>query len=768
MAEINTGLPVFQFEPQVVDGGGVRASGAAPTLGLQGGNTTASVQMYADTTDIGAGSRLPEFMEGLFAEKIQAVKQQRAWQGYIEAAAGKSARDIADEQPWYSSLFGPTPYELGAQTFTIQKTGSDFEQAFVQNIETLRTKSPEEVMSWAVAQATSLNTGELYTDAQVQKVLMERMGPMMDTYVKARVEWQQKDLYNKFLDARLSEGGALHTSLSDLARRGTSRPDESATAEQARQRRINYLNGWAKPEGMTASAYFKSVLSAAGSHADRGEFYAIQDMRESGLLDVLPPEDREKLEVQLETKAQRYFNRRMGEDKEMAETIAMYEADAALGYTSPKGTLAAGYEINEVVRARTGYDGGFYKFNDIVGKVRTSAEAMYRAYEREQDQLARRAERLADRADANAEREQLRIDRVARNQRGAASGSLGFLVATGMTSKEDAEVDFLAAFQASPDKAGLLVRNFAYPGTPFSGERVKTAVRQGVVLTDGAEWTPAFETAFSLYSQMRATPIPQADGSTDVTSGPAAARSYFGDDIADLFDAYAANRQRGMDEQIAFTQSARGNSNRPVTSESLGAEVLAMIDDEIAGSNAFVRFFTGAPEGVRKEHRGVMRQAVANRIDRVRRANPNWNDQQVVKAAVSLVRNENMDVAGIYSWERNSTQNSIHSYADKVSPDIFSTALESYLDTRLKQAGVSLSGDWLPVIQRRPDRNGFPVIQVFAQDEHGNRTNLLFGEEEFKTIQRKAAEMDIQTNQLLQRTEESRELDRLVEGPYTR
>ena len=140
MAEINTGLPVFQFEPQVTEGGGVRASGAAPTLGLQGGNTTASVQLYADTTDIGAGSRLPEFLDSVFADKINAVKQQRAWQGFIEAAAGKTAREIADEQPWYSNLFGPTPYELGAQTFTIQKAGSDYEQAVVTTIDELRRK----------------------------------------------------------------------------------------------------------------------------------------------------------------------------------------------------------------------------------------------------------------------------------------------------------------------------------------------------------------------------------------------------------------------------------------------------------------------------------------------------------------------------------------------------------------------------------------------------------------------------------------------------
>lgn len=764
MAEINTGLPVFQFEPQVASGGGVRAAGSAPTLGVQGGNSTATVQLYADTTDIGAGSRLPEFLESAFSDKITAVKQQRAWQGYLEAAAGKSARDIAEEQPWYSNLFGPTPYELGAQTFTIQKAGSDFEQAFVDNIDTLRRKSPEEVMSWAVAQATSLNTGELYTDAQVQKVMMERMGPMMDTYVKARVEWQQEDLYNKFLDARLSEGGALHTSLSDLGRRGSAAPDQQATIEQSRQRRINYLNGWAKPEGMTSDAYFKSVMTAASSHADRGQFYALQDMQESGLLDVLPPEQREKLETQLETKRKRYISTLAMDDPEFAQALAMYEADAALGYTSPKGTMDAGMEINRIWAARTGDNRGILDLGDIVGKVRTSAEALYRTYEREQDQLARRAERLADRADTAAEREQLRIDRVTRNQRGAASGSLGFLVATGMTSKEDAETDFLAAFQAAPDKAGLLVRNFAYPGTPFAGDRVKTAVRQGVVLTDDAEWTPAFETAFALYNQMRSTALPQSDGSTDVTSGPAAARAYFGDDIADKFDAYAANRQLGMDQQVAFTQSVRSLSNRPVTSESLGADTLKMIDDKITGSNPIVRFFTGAPEGVRKEHRGVLRQAVANRIDRVRKANPTWNEEQVVDAAVKLARNENIDVAGVYSWERNSTQRPIHSYADRVSPDIFSTALESYLDTRLKQAGVSLSGDWLPVVQRRPDRNGFPVIQVFAQDERGNRANLMFGEQEFKAIQRKAAEWDLAAPD---RAERDAEIDRMSQGAWT-
>ncbi len=146
MAEINAAMPVFQFQPETVRSSGAGASGAAPRLGVSGGEgSRAGVEIIADTRDLGAGSSLPAFLEEAFAPKLKAVQQQKFRSGFTAARAGKSAADIHAEQPWYAHIFGPTSYELGAETFAVQKAASDMETQFIERLPELRKMSPEEV-----------------------------------------------------------------------------------------------------------------------------------------------------------------------------------------------------------------------------------------------------------------------------------------------------------------------------------------------------------------------------------------------------------------------------------------------------------------------------------------------------------------------------------------------------------------------------------------------------------------------------------------------
>ena len=81
---------VFQFAPESSGSNLVGVSGAAPTLGVSGGNSTNNGAVrFADTTDLGAGSTLPAFLSEAFAPKIQAMVQQRIFEGATQAAIGR-------------------------------------------------------------------------------------------------------------------------------------------------------------------------------------------------------------------------------------------------------------------------------------------------------------------------------------------------------------------------------------------------------------------------------------------------------------------------------------------------------------------------------------------------------------------------------------------------------------------------------------------------------------------------------------------------------
>ena len=759
MAEINTGLPVFQFEPQVADGGGVRASGAAPTLGLQGGNTTASVKLYADTTDIGAGSRLPEFMEGLFAEKIQAVKNQRAWQGYIEAAAGKSARDIADEQPWYSRLFGSTPYELGAQHFNIRKAGSSFSAAFTDNIGKnlrLEERSPEEVLSWAVAQATALNTGDMLTDVQLQKVLMDNMGPMMDVYTKARVEWQQTKLSGDHFDMGEAAGDAFHSIVTTLGRQGTAHPDQSPDPEGLLQVRKNFREAFDKPESMEDGAWYANVARLAETFAHKGQFGNIEEMREAGILAALPPEMRLPLEDTVRRRRDEFYANL--DDPEYWEARFTMDLAAGRGDISSEGMRDAAVAFNSAIKARYGDPVGPLGARSreqlsatALGQTLAAMDEQWKATQRAA------ASALTEQEKRQAEKDQLTF--VVSEIRG---GRGGFLKDLGIADTV-VESAMLSLADSGVGLAPVLAMNNGMAARPRVYERMKDTIRNWVDLSGDGHYSPSFQRAVDLANSLQGYSLPTADG-VDRTTGPATALQYFGADRLHLITEFNRNLEN-MDTEAAYQLAVRSRRPRPpaLTKEAGNAIVRAL-----PGTDNLIMRILGVEKRVPREHRGWMVHVAAEEYARVDSLFPQWSVEEKARTVAQNLQSFHGDIAGIYSWPRVSPQQEpLSTYGPSperpLDTNVYGAYLQKAIDDALSSANVDVdSRNSLIEVFRGPDgADGWPRLYIHAQDGDSGIVNVSFGRKEFERIRNETAEFDI-TKRQQKREWEQRRIEQAV------
>src|SRR5690554_1647162 len=175
----------IRFNTESVGGGPLGVQPAVPQTGVQGGGNTGAttVRRGADwfqnvggmETDF--GGNLPEFVQGLTEPAMEARRTQQMWEGFAAARSGQQMEEITESQPWYTRVFGPTNYEIGAQHFHVQKQAADVEQDIINRMPELRELTSREMAHELQRISQDSLMGNAYADSLLQKMLMERAGP---------------------------------------------------------------------------------------------------------------------------------------------------------------------------------------------------------------------------------------------------------------------------------------------------------------------------------------------------------------------------------------------------------------------------------------------------------------------------------------------------------------------------------------------------------------------------------------------------------------
>lgn len=740
MADPNT----IRFSTEGVGGGSLGVQPAVPQAGIQGGGNTGAtaVRSGADwfqgvggmETDF--GGNLPEFVQAITEPAMENRRQQQMWEGFTAARTGQQMDEITESKPWYTRVFGPTNYEIGAQTFHVQKQAADVEADILARMPELRQLTSQEMAQELHRVSKDSLMGNAYADTMLQKMLMERAGPIMDLHTKERVSWENHEQLRLQVDAATAQSSAYQSMMAQTGHLGTDHPDSLAAAEHMQEAKMILADTLTTSRYQTDESRFAFYRAVALNAAQKGEFYTLQALEEFGLMDALNIEQQEEFRNTVGA-AKRQFKANLPMDNEFIRLRSQWEVEAARGFLGPEEATEMAHAINDRWNARYGDTEGIIPLSAATQVASSALNAHYSAM----DAAEREYQSALAAAETDMERERLRVEKVERVTTAWKSGGVGLAVNQGTASREDAETAALAHFDANPGEAlQAAVRQYGFPHHKFVSEKIKAALRQSLPTDWQSEYTPAIGQAYDAFKAMETTVFAGDNGVQDTMTGRNAAIEYFGAEHVQRFRMFEVNLARDMGAEVAWSVAQRATSGLPVGRGEITKDQFELVEKQLKAPNFLMRMFTG-DEGFAVK--GVLQQAAVQQFPIIKTIYPDISDERAAQMAVQWAQNQSIDTAGEFNWVRPEGTQPIGSYAKDVSPDVYSYALRHHMDARFKDAGIKLEDDTEFFVARTRDVDGFPTLIAWAYDQKtGNHLELNFTRPDFEAAQRGAEEME--------------------------
>ena len=721
--EINPEGMSFQFQPETPRTGGVGASGVAPALGIGGGQSRVGVQRYQEAQTLG-NPEMPEFLAAAFAPKLEAAKQEKFWSGFAAARSGKSQQEIADEQPWYTNIFGPTDYELGAQKFGVDRAMAEVDNKFTQDMHRLRQLPPEEIGKELNTIASSMMTGNVFTDALIQKGLMERGGVMLDAHAKARYEWQQGELSIKRIDAWTAQSGAYNDAMVAAATLGRQHPNQAETSEQRYERSRILLDGFAMSDYENPEAYQKDFATFVVGAANAGHWNTLNALEDSKAYQMLPPANREALMGQIAV-ARNKFKANLPVDPEMYRPLTLLNVRMRQGLASAEEVIGAMKEFDLQYTARTGDREGYFDLKDYEAGGTTAMTAMYNAWEA----AMKAGQARRDAATTAAEKAAAEGRMTATLASAIGTGNAGTVNSIPGVKVEQVDQAFMAALGTegvnSPNLGRIAVTEVATPVVgklPFVSPTVKALLQGQAEQSGGENWTPAFETAYQNWKNIRYYELDLDDGKVDRNSGTVAARLYFGEHH-DRMQQYH-NMRRGaapLDAEYAYRAVYGQDASR--ASLSVGVDGVSVKDQRLELA-AVVKaqgpgMFDFGSDDLGRSGQNQTLDAMAPVYARLKKADPGLSSEDAAEMAFSEITANGWETAGKYAWQNVTGQKPLHATLD-MSEEVFEEHFDDLVTARLRRAGVEVNSETSVTVIRIGDEVTRPPVSV---DGSGKRTS---------------------------------------------
>lgn len=373
------------FNAPAQPGGPSGAAPAVPQMGVQGGGagqvgTVGNGASWFEGGMTMPASNFPAFLEELAEPALARVRQKRMWDGFVAARSGQTLEDIHNEQPWYSRVFGPTNYEIGAQGYKVMESVSNMETDLVTRMPELRKLGPEAMAEEFNRMTQASMTGNVFADSLMQKNFMDRAGPLMDLHTKERSAWQQDSLMKAQYASNSANSSAFQVMSQRTAMLGGSRPADAGEADRLAQSQLSLLDGLAPSLYQTDESYKAAVTNFVRGAADRNEFYTLKFLDQNGVLAALGADAELDLRSYIDGKKSEARTNYIDQNPGVAERMAQISLYASEGIGA-KPSQSMIDETNAGFQAATGSDDGLYSGAQTASIMAQSAGSHIRAQE---------------------------------------------------------------------------------------------------------------------------------------------------------------------------------------------------------------------------------------------------------------------------------------------------------------------------------------------------------------------------------------------------
>lgn len=197
------GTPFFQSSPAGMSARAAKPSVLGPSAQSILANETGQAPGGRSVMDRIARER-PAQHDPLAA---QMADKERFLQGMQVVASGKAVREVAEEQPWYTKIFGKSDVVLGAEAYAKGSIAQETTADILRNMGTLRQMDEDTFRKALLTRFEMARTGSAAVDMDVQNQLLQKVPSIMEAYTKQAYQYrqeqatkQQKDYFYRAAD----------------------------------------------------------------------------------------------------------------------------------------------------------------------------------------------------------------------------------------------------------------------------------------------------------------------------------------------------------------------------------------------------------------------------------------------------------------------------------------------------------------------------------------------------------------------------------------
>lgn len=282
-----------------------------PNVGMEGGGGARLTSRPIEIPDVvSEGARTMKALQAIGGEilkpHIERQRDEAYLRGMQRAATGEAIKEIVDEQPWYSKVFGDTPMVEGARAWT----GMERTQAAMQGIEAdmpaLRKLSPERVRDLLAQRAQELgNSGDRDTDLIVTQNFMKAMPGFLKAHTKEHLGYQQETYARASMGAQQAAGARL---LGSLSRPTSGQLDDTQDMDtlmagaavyqgpgERMEAKIDFIQAFAQAPGLPLETHQKITTSSILNMVSGGNLHAFNVLDEAGVLRDLGADNEKRI-----------------------------------------------------------------------------------------------------------------------------------------------------------------------------------------------------------------------------------------------------------------------------------------------------------------------------------------------------------------------------------------------------------------------------------------------------------------------------------------
>lgn len=668
---------------QIPDRGAVR-------MGMQGGAPTSSGQarqVQAAQPDPTMAA-LMKLGGNLLAPAVKREQDAQFMQGMQRAAQGEAVKEIVDEQPWFSKIFGATSLVDGARTYTAASKAASIATDLDSRMPEIAKMPGQQFAGYINDLLDKSATGDGATDAIVRQQFMSQMPDVMKRQARSHFLYQQEQLveanraYVGTAFAGLATADAMARNSGEGVGENGSIPRSVTDEGDVLTAGIKALEVFNVPEGMDPKVHSKVLTSEVIQSVNNGSFAVVNMLEKSGAMGRFEPEQASAIRSAVNAKRSQI---RAELPVEFATVLSKATEIASQASSTQEDVLAQIDQINKAYAKMTGDEKPY-----VTAQGATSLlQALYREQQQEVEQAKRAAKSATTGAAKAAAEQEINLKIV---------GALVTGSPVNFASAPERRQAWATIAATKPQEVfDVRARNYATTKDDDFADDLRNSATIAVTAGNGA-------TMYDVWQRMY-NPLIKAGGD----NGDAAAVAYAGDHagVLNAFHQYMKNMPNPTQTQIdvAYAAAIVPKAKEPtkketavakeLTTGTLGAIWAMFPNDDIAIND---------PARLAR----MLAPSVPDGVDL----------SDGVKAA--RANNKDINVMGGFHWKRGQNQADLVTFFEKthnVASDQRNRAVKMGVDTVAKENGLDTVTS---VIQVGNTNDGKPQLVVMGSMANGD------------------------------------------------